>query len=99
MKIGLSLSFCVKDMIDGKVNPDEVWCLITGTQATDGQAWNDLMESYTHFYWKSDPEKAEEIVAKFRSEYRILQPRTFGMQMPNVSEGHWIDFPDCGFGR
>ena len=48
MKIGLSYSRCVRDIVDGKVNIDDVLVLITRTDfdPRDADQWQGIWEGY-----------------------------------------------------
>jgi len=51
MKYGRSLSFCVKDILSGKVSIDEVGKIVSSTACkTDGD-WQELIEIYSRSYW------------------------------------------------
>jgi hypothetical protein len=69
MKIGLSYSRCVRDIVDGKVNIDDVLVLITRTDFDphDDKQWSDIWIGYgggtdnvytTGFFSTSNPEWA-----------------------------------------
>jgi len=92
MKIGLSLSLCIKAMLDGEVNPDDVLCIISGTKMESQNDWLRVLEDYEKDYWYNDPEKSYEIVQKFRATNRIIQPRIHGQPMPYVGGGKiWLE--------
>ena len=77
--IGLSLSFCVKDIIEGKVALESVEKIITGTHYTDRETFHTgMQQSYCHTYWKKDPEKAHQIAMQLWDEGKIHQPRSQG---------------------
>ena len=59
--IGYSLSFCINDIIDGKVSIDDVEKIIAMTSADD-EHWDDMIAYYHKTYWGNRP-KALEIVA------------------------------------
>ena len=48
MKIGLSYSRCVRDIVDGKVSIDDVLVLITRTDFDphDDEQWSGIWEGY-----------------------------------------------------
>jgi len=82
LKLGLSLSLCIKDIIEGRevLEPDTV--LVTGTKARTESEWNYLLQQYSILYWKADAEKAIEIVNKLKAEGRIVQQR--------LEERRWV---------
>lgn len=77
MKIGLSYSRCVRDIVDGKVDIDDVLVLITRTDfdPNDADQWASIWEGYSGggsrgFMGMSNPEWADypaEDEDKFRS--------------------------------
>lgn len=87
--IGLSLSFCVRDIASGKISEEEVEVIITGTCARYENEWYDLIERYCASYWKEFPEEARGIAVRLMREGKIHQPRVENQSPPNLSEGHW----------
>ena len=92
MKIGLSYSRCVRDIVDGKVSIDDVLILITRTDfdPRDDVQWTGIWQGYT-LGGMSNPEWAnydlhnKDHEDKFRSvsimlyeDGKMHQPRKFG---------------------
>jgi hypothetical protein len=94
MKIGLSYSRCVRDIVDGKVNIDDVLVLITRTDfdPRDDEEWTGIWKGYgggqtfgspfSNPEWMNYPAEDEH---KFRSvsielweSGKLHQPRKFG---------------------
>ena len=50
--IGLSLSFCVRDILDGKVAVEDVECIVAGTAAETDEDWECLVVGYAQSYWR-----------------------------------------------
>ena len=94
MKTGMSLSFCVADMIEGKVLLSEVDRIVCGTKAMSDDAWERVIEDYSRVYWRKNPAKARELVRKMRSLGMLDQPRTRGEAPPDLSHGHWVESGD-----
>ena len=104
MKIGLSYSRCVLDIVEGRVDMDDVLVLITRTNfdpRDDGQ-WQGLWEGYT-MGGLSNPEWADydlhnkEHEDKFRSvscmlyeDGKMHQPRKFGAH-PRRRPEIWLE--------
>jgi hypothetical protein len=101
--IGLSLSFCVRDIVEGKVAYEQVTKLITGTCAPDDKEWELLMKDYLAWYWwgtegakirPADERKAKAAIAianRLRSEGKIEQPRhSTGMCPQWFHDGRWV---------
>ena len=90
MKIGLSYSRCVRDIVDGKVNIEDVLVLITRTDFDphDDEQWDDIWNAYHSRGNWSNPEWAhypDEAEAQFRDisielweSGKFHQPRKFG---------------------
>lgn len=89
MLIGLSLSFCISDIIHGFVNRDDVAYIICGTRIRNGNEFSDVMENYSRFYWDENPELAREIATDLYNRGLLLQPRLTGGEPPVVYNGHW----------
>ena len=90
MKIGLSYSRCVRDIVDGQVKIDDVLVIITRTNFDphDDEQWTGIWQGYHQRSGWSNPEWAhypDEDEAKFRSisqdlwdQGKLHQPRKFG---------------------
>lgn len=102
MKIGLSYSRCVRDIVDGKVDIKDVLVLITRTDFDphNDEDWNSIWNGYHNSYglghreWRNYPPEAE---AKFRDismdlydSGKIHQPRKFGAHPQRRSE-IWLE--------
>lgn len=74
MKIGLSLSFCVKDIQKGLVREDEVQFIISGTAVEDYQ-FEECVEHYCESYWIMDPEGHSRIARRLWEQKKIHQPK------------------------
>ena len=87
-KLGKSLSFCIKDIISGKVNVEDVSAISTGTKIPDDNVLEEVIEQYRKSYWRDDPDLGEEICRKLFEEGRIFQPRLKG-ETPLLKGGDW----------
>lgn len=87
---GLSLSFCVSDILRGRVKENEVEVIISGICAPNQKDWDDVLNRYSETYWRRDPEKAKEIANRLRARGKIRQPRVDGDEYPNIVDGPWI---------
>ena len=88
--IGLSLSFCIKDIIEGRVELEKVEKIITGTFFTDRDMFHTGMKhSYCPTYWRKDPERALQIAMDLWDAGKLDQPRRRGEDPPNIHDGHW----------
>lgn len=94
MKVGFSLSRCVRDIIDKKVTADEVVILITRTNFDfeNSQHWDYVFEGYClqKIWCEKDHDEIYSIVDRLWSEGKIHQPRQYGKQ-PSRPVDHWMD--------
>jgi len=104
MKIGLSYSRCVRDIVDGTVDIDEVLVLITRTDfdPNDDEQWGNIWEGYgggrAHGSMWSAPEWAgyddEELFRKISIDLynsgKMHQPRKFGAH-PSRRPEIWLE--------
>jgi hypothetical protein len=99
MKIGLSLSFCVKDLMSGEVLPDEVQFIIAGTSIESDEEFKKACESYASSYWIKNPNEGKFHAKWLWEEKKIHQPKLDsedGMTMPAwhrelIGQGvHWL---------
>ena len=88
--IGLSLSFCVRDIALGKVKLEQVERIVTGTAAATPEAWEELLAVYKEIYWSDCPEECERIARILYEEGKIEQPRLSGEEARNIAAGHWL---------
>ena len=104
MKIGLSYSRCVLDIVEGRVNMDDVLVLITRTDfdPRDDEQWTGIWQGYT-LGGLSNPEWANYDLTnkdhedKFRSvsimlweDGKMHQPRQFGAH-PKRRPEIWLE--------
>jgi hypothetical protein len=95
MKIGLSVSFCIRDMIEGRVNPEEVSKIIGSTCARPEDI-DSLIATYRRLYWSSNPDAAEALFRKMYTEGRIEQPRLTGDRLHYMgkNDSRWVNNED-----
>jgi hypothetical protein len=102
MKIGLSYSRCVKDIVDGKVDIDDVLVVIARTDfdPNNDEQWRNIWVGYHGYNPWSSPEWAnylEEDEDRFRSvsielweQGKLHQPRKFGAH-PQRRPEIWLE--------
>lgn len=73
--IGLSVSFCIRDIAWGKVELGDVRCIMAGTCARSMQDWQFVADEYCRVYWKDCAEDACMILNHLLHENLIVQPR------------------------
>lgn len=100
MKVGLSFSRCVQDIVEGKVELDDVLVVIARTDfdpRVDKQ-WNNIWQAYTtktrlivpQWAEYSDPEPFRAVTLSLYNSGRLHQPRQFG-DYPQKFSYYWLD--------
>jgi hypothetical protein len=95
MKIGLSLSRCVRDIVEGHVDINDVLILITRTDfdPTVQTQWDSIWDGYTSMnpeWYSLEHDAVYAVVMKLWSTGRIHQPRKFGARPQRRSE-FWLE--------
>lgn len=76
MKYGRSLSFCVLDILRGKVKLDDLGAIVASTLIRDENDLKEVFNSYMESYWyEYDKEKVWELVKHLWDIGKIYQPR------------------------
>ena len=96
MKIGYSLSRCVKDIVEGRVDPEDVLVLIARTHfdPTLDDQWDNIWQGYAYEQfgpWASLRHREDEVravILQLWQDGKIHQPRKFGAQPPGAFY-HW----------
>jgi len=95
MKLGLSLSFCVQDIVRGKVNIDEVHHIFTACSPRDeDELEREILQRYCQVYWRDNPEKAREVVRELRDRNKISWLSSFDRNPCITGQTMWLDWPD-----
>jgi hypothetical protein len=102
MKIGLSYSRCVRDIVDGTVDINDVLVIVARTDFDphDSEQWQSIWEGYHGASLMSNPEWSDypsEDEDKFRSvtielweQGKFHQPRKFGAH-PRRLPYYWLE--------
>lgn len=100
MKIGLSLSRCILDIIEGRVDKDDVLVIISRTDfdITNDTHWENIWVGYTmggmsyaEWYGHADEEqKFRDLITDLWINGKIHQPRKFGAYVPRRDE-YWLE--------
>ncbi len=104
MKIGLSYSRCILDIVEGRVDIDDVLVLITRTDfdPRDDEQWAGIWDGYTlgglsNPEWGNYDSQSKEDEDKFRSvscmlyeDGKMHQPRKFGAR-PRRRPEIWLE--------
>ena len=83
MKIGLSLSRCIRDIVEGRVDINDVLILITRTDfdPTVPEQWDSIWDGYTSMnpeWYGLDESAVKAVIMDLWETGRVHQPRKFG---------------------
>ena len=86
--IGLSMSFCIRDILDGKVKIEDVVCIVANTAFSSIEL---LIENYSVDYWHAYAK--DDIQALLEKLWpTIYQPRmVYPDSMFSIAHGYWFD--------
>lgn len=91
--IGLSLSRCIRDILDGKVDLDQVHCIFSGTMYSPTLVDRISRIISDHFTtWKAEEEEITKILEDLFFKGKIVQPRLIPGQERwglTLGHGHW----------
>lgn len=90
--VGLSLSFCIKDIIRGNVREEDVVRLVTATSAPNRRVFEKVLAAYRRAYWYVAPKKATYLARRMWRKGMIEQPRLKTGKVyacHSIAEGHW----------
>jgi len=102
MKIGLSYSRCVRDIIDGKVDINDVLVIVARTNfdPNNDEQWGGIWQGYHHHggwsnpewsrYTDKDEEKFRYVSKELYSRGLLHQPRQFGAH-PHRLPYYWLE--------
>jgi hypothetical protein len=93
MKIGFSLSFCIRDICIGKVDVEDVHHIFSGASPETNEDLQAIEENYLSLYWKAFPEKARLVFAQLQRERKISWTSKFQRSSASIFWGHWLDLP------
>ena len=98
MKIGLSYSRCIKDIVDGKVDMEDVLVIISRTDfdPNNDEQWKGIWEGYHwhnpewYQYPDEDEQKFRDVTLRLYDSGRLHQPRQFGA-FPIRRQEFWLE--------
>ena len=95
MKIGLSLSRCVRDIVEGNVNVTDVLLLITRTNfdPTVEKQWSAIWAGYNTVnpeWYGLDEDAVKSVIMLLWAQGKIHQPRKFGAH-PVRMPYYWLE--------
>lgn len=105
MKIGLSLSRCVRDIVEGRVDIHDVMVLITRTDFDPmvEKQWESIWAGYTSInpeWYGLDENAVKAVIMQLWDDGKIHQPRKFGAR-PMRRREYWLEavLPDSELER
>ena len=72
---GLSLSFCIKDVIKGNIDARSISQIITSTCCSTEDEFKQVLEVYARTYWRKNPELGKALAWRLWKGGKIVQPR------------------------
>lgn len=99
MKIGFSLGRCVRDIVKGHVNIDDVAFIIAATNIHSEEQLKNVIQDYMYrgddYLYGLDDDACQAVALDLWSTNKILQPRRQGMHRHRQPENSiWVDmFP------
>jgi len=101
MKLGLSLSRCIRDIYNGKVNETEVAVIIARTDFNPHKdsEWSQIWYGYTASGFSRPPwrdliddhDNVRKLIARLYDNGLIHQPRQFAKGFSPSLPYHWLD--------
>ena len=100
MKVGLSLSRCLRDMVEGKVLFEDVLVVIARTDVDpyNDAHWKQLFDGYlyggvSHPEWQGmedEEENLRHVLKQLHANGKLHQPRQFGAHPTRLSY-YWLE--------
>lgn len=95
MKIGLSLSRCVRDIVEGCIDVEDVLLLITRTDfdPTVDEQWDSIWSGYTTInpeWYGLEHDDVKSVIMGLWEDGKIHQPRQFGAH-PRRMPYYWLE--------
>lgn len=98
MKIGFSLGRCIRDIVKGEVDLDDVAFVIAATNIHSEEQLAQVVDSYLYrdeYLYMLDEAECQRVALELWNSNRILQPRRQGMHRhKQPANSVWVDmFP------
>jgi hypothetical protein len=100
MKVGFSLGRCIRDIVNGTVDQDDVIVIVSGTRFTTQE---QLVGIVAEYMWRDnyllglDEAACQGVASVLFREGKIHQPRNFGTYRSMMPEGAvWADLLPTG---
>lgn len=102
MKVGFSLGRCIRDIVKGIVDIDDVVVVVTGTSIKTAESLQGVITEYMwrkDYLYGLDESQCQGVASVLWREGKLHQPRNFGAHPPQVNEiAVWADLvPTGGF--
>jgi len=89
--VALSISFCVPDIVSGKVPYDSVALVYSGTEMRTPEDLEWVLDRYGGTYWRINPDECKNIARKLFEDGKVRQPRLEGKLPPFIIRGEcWL---------
>lgn len=102
MKIGFSFGRCVRDIVAGQVDYDDVYLIVARTLIHDSTQVDEIVDEYLYragYLQGLDEAKCYEVASKLYMDGKIYQPRKYGYHPRMVAENAvWMDLSPCILG-
>lgn len=99
MKIGFSFGRCVRDLVSGKVDFDDVYLVVSRTLIHDSSQTDDIVSHYLHepqYLLGLDEGACYDMATKLYLSGKLYQPRLYGHHPRKVAEDAvWMDLMPC----
>lgn len=95
MKIGFSFGRCIRDIVKGEVNINDVLVIIARTWMDDMDAVSDVVNQYMYergYLLGLDENECQRVAAELFKSGRVHQPRalTKGLSRPQVPNDNYV---------
>lgn len=93
--IGLSMSFCIKDILEERIPVEKVIAIIAGTNM---ESVDQAIRSYGDLYWANyEKDRVYNVLTGIWG--RVIQPRQNKVKfLHTIATGHWIAVNGCSYG-
>lgn len=102
MKIGFSFGRCLRDIVNGTVDYDDVYLIVSRTLIQDSTHVDGVVEEYLYrsgYLMGLDEAKCYELGQKLYLDGKLYQPRKYGFHPRMVAEDAlWMDLAPCILG-
>ena len=101
--VGVSLSLCIQQIIEGKRKLTDILGIISNTQFADDDEFVKICKGYGESYWAKDPQLAYAVAHFLRDSDCIFQPRLeegaedmWSHDLHPDDGGYWLQInPSC----